>query len=161
MSTEARRLRLVAAVALVAAAAIAGIVLLAGDAGGRDAGRLEWHGKVHVFDSAIETDEILYSQVRNASLQDVDLDVEEMTVYGADGEPVTASVRYLAAFAHGIYPWSQKPEPLGDFERRRLGEVATLKPGQAVPITLAWRVPKGTPRPTRVDLGPAELQIPQ
>jgi hypothetical protein len=154
------RLRIVAAVALVAAVAIAAVALLTGSADG-DATTLEWQGKVEVFDSGVPTDEILYTKVRNSSLRDVDLDVEDVNVYGKDGEPVQSSVRFLAAFAHGIFPWSQKPDPLGDFERRRMGEIATLKPGQSVPITLAWRVPKGTPRPTRVDLGPAELKIPQ
>ena len=159
MTAARSRVRLVAAVALAAAVAIAAVVLLTGSAGG-DAGRLEWHGKVRVFDSGVPTDEILYSEVRNASLDDVDLDVTDVKVYDAEGRPVRASARFLAAFAHGIFPWSQRPKPLGDFERRRLGEVATLKPGQAVPITLAWRVPKGADRPARVDLGPAELKIP-
>ena len=161
MTTAPARLRLVVAVALVAAVAIAAVALLAGSAGGGQATALEWQGKVEVFDSGVPTDEILYTKVRNASLRDVDLDVEDVKVYGEDGKQVEASVRYLAAFAHGIFPWSQKPDPLGDFERRRMGEIATLKPGQAVPITLAWRVPKGAPRPARVDLGPAELKIPR
>ena len=159
MTPASPRLRMVAAVALVAAVAVVAVALLAGSAGGK-ATALEWEGKVEVFDSGVPTDEILYTRVRNASMRDVDLDVDAVKVYGKDGEPVQASVRFLAAFAHGIFPWSQKPDPLGDFERRRMGEIATLKPGQSVPITLAWRVPKGTPRPTRVDLGPAELKIP-
>ena len=154
------RVRLVAAVALAAATAIVAVALLTGSWGG-DAQTLEWQGRVEVFDSGVATDEILYSKVRNASLRDVDLDVEDVKVYGRDDKPVQASVRFLAAFAHGLFPWSQKPDPLGDFERRRLGEIATLKPGQSIPITLAWRVPKGTPRPGRVDLGPAELKIPR
>jgi hypothetical protein len=153
-------MRLVAAVALAAAVTVAGVVAFTGSSSG-DGGELAWKGKVRVFDSGIPTDEILYSEVQNTSLRDVDVDVEDVKVYGADGEPVRASVRFLAAFAHGIFPWSQKPDPLGDFERRRLGEIATIKPGQSVPITLAWRVPKGTPRPTRVDLGPTELPIPK
>jgi len=154
------RLRLVAAVALAAAVAIVAVVLLAGQAGGQGGDAVEWDGKVQVFKSGVPTDEILYGRVRNASLENVDLDVEDLKVYGADGKRVQASVRYLAAFAHGIFPWSQKPDPLGDFERRRLGEVVTLKPDQSAPITLAWRLPKGEPRPERVDLGPAELKIP-
>ena len=160
MTAPPARLRLVVAVALVAAVAIAATALLTGSAGG-DARSLEWQGKVEVFESGVATDEILYSKVRNSSLRDVDLDVEDVRVYDKDGERVQASVRFLAAFAHGIFPWSQKPDRLGDFERRRMGEIATLKPRQAVPITLAWRVPKGAPRPARVDLGPAELQIPR
>ena len=153
------RVRLAAAAALFVAVAVTATVLLTGSSSG-DAGKLSWKGEVQVFASGVPTDEILYSEIENTSLRDVDLDVEDVKVYGADGKPVRASVRFLAAFAHGIFPWSQKPDPLGDFERRRLGEVATLKPGQAIPVTLAWRVPKGTPRPTRVDLGPADLKIP-
>ena len=159
MTTAPARLKLVVAVALVAAVAIAAVALLAGSADG-DAAALEWQGKVEVFDSGVPTDEILYTKVRNSSLRDVDLDVEDVRVYDADGKRVQASTRFLAAFAHGIFPWSQRPDPLGEFERRRMGEIATLKPGQSTPITLAWRVPKGTARPTRVDLGPAELKIP-
>lgn len=154
------RLKLVVAVALVAAAAIVATALLAGSAGG-DAKSLEWQGRVQVFDSGVPTDEILYTKVRNASLRDVDLDVDDVKVYDAGGKRVQASVRFLAAFAHGIFPWSQRPDPLGDFERRRMGEIVTLKPGQAAPVTLAWRVPRGEPRPARVDLGPADLKIPR
>jgi hypothetical protein len=159
MTAGRSRVRLVAAVALAAAVAITATVLLTGSSSG-DAGRLAWKGKVQVFDSGIPTDEILYSKVENTSLRDVDLDVEDVKVYGADGRAVRASVRFLAAFAHGLFPWSQKPDPLGDFERRRLGEIATLKPGQAIPITLAWRVPAGGEPPARVDFGPDDLDIP-
>jgi hypothetical protein len=159
MSATRGRVRLVAAVALAAAVTIAAVVAFTGSSRG-DGGELAWKGKVQVFESGIPTDEILYSEVENTSLRDVDLDVEDVKVYGADGKPVRASVRFLAAFAHGIFPWSQKPDPLGDFERRRLGEIATIKPGRSIPVTLAWRVPKGDPRPSRVDFGPADLKIP-
>jgi hypothetical protein len=154
------RLRLAAAAALVAALAVAALVLLTGGAqGGGEP--LAWKGKVQVFDSGVPTDDILYSQVQNASLRDVDLDVEDVRVYDADGHRVRASARFLAAFAHGIFPWSQRPDPLGEFERRRLGEITTLRPGQAMPLTLAWRVPPGGKPPVRVDLGPADLNIPR
>jgi hypothetical protein len=159
MTARSGRLRLAAAAALVAAVAVAAVVLFTGSSSG-DSARLAWKGKVQVFDSGIPTDKILYTEVENASLRDVDLDVEEIKVYDADGREVRSSVRFLAAFAHGIFPWSQKPDPLGDFERRRLGEVATLKPGQSIPITLAWRVPEGGRPPVRADLGAAELAIP-
>ncbi len=154
------RIRLAAAAAIFVAVAVTATVLLTGSSSG-DAGKLSWKGEVQVFASGVPTDEILYTQVENTSLRDVDLDVEEVEVYGADGKPVRASARFLAAFAHGIFPWSQKPDPLGDFERRRLGEVATIKPGQSVPLTLAWRLPEGAERPARVDLGPADLEIPR
>jgi hypothetical protein len=157
MTVARGRVRLAAAVALVAALAVAAVVLLTGGASA-GSGDLAWKGKVQVFSTAIPTDEVLYAKIQNTSLRDVDLDVTRARVLDADGEPVRSSTRYLAAFAHGIFSWSQGP--LSDFEKRRLGQIATLKPGQGAPITVAWRVPKGAPRPVTVDLGPSELRIP-
>lgn len=157
MTATRSRLRLTAAAALVAAVAIAGVVVLTGTSSG-DAGRLAWKGEVQVFASGIPTDEILYSAIENTSLRDVELEADRVRVLDADGRPLKASARFIASFAHGIFPWSDG-DP-GEFERRRLGEIATVKPGQVVPITLAWRTKQGAPRPVRVDLGPAELPIP-
>ena len=95
-----------------------------------------------VFQSGMPTDQSSTARSRTPRCATIDLDVEDVRLYDADGKVVRASVRFLAAFAHGIFPWSQQPDPLGDFERRRLGEIVTIKPGQAVPITLSWRVPK-------------------
>jgi hypothetical protein len=151
------RLRLAVAAALVAAVAVAAIVLLTGGSAA-GSGSVAWTGKVQVFSTAIPTDEVLYAKVRNTSLRDVRLDVVNAKVLNADGKEVRSSTRFLAAFAHGIFSWSQGP--LTDFERRRLGQIATLKPGQAAPITVAWRVPKGAARPETLDLGQVELKIP-
>jgi hypothetical protein len=159
MTARRSRLRLVAAVALGAAVALVATVLLTGSSSG-DSSRLDWKGKVEVFQSGVPTDEILYGKIENTSLRDLNLVAKDVKVYGADGKPVRASMSFLAAFAHGIFPWWQNPDRFSTFERRRLGHIATLKPRQAVPITLAWRVPKGAPRPTRVDFGSAELKIP-
>jgi hypothetical protein len=153
------RIRLTAAVALVAAVAVAAVVLLSGSSTA-DANAVSFKGKVNIFQSDIPTDQVLYSQIENTSLRDITLDVEDVVLYDADGNEVRSSIRYLAAFAHGIFPWSQKPDPLGEYERRRLGELKTIKPGQSIPITLSWRLAPGGARPARVDLGPVELPLP-
>jgi hypothetical protein len=160
MTAVQGRVRLAALAALAAAVVVGAVVLLTGSSGAA-ASKVGWKGEVEVFQSDIATDQVLYSQVENISLRDVTLDVEDVKVYDADGKVVRSSVRYLAAFAHGIFPWSQRPKPLGDYERRRLGEIKTIKPGQAVPITLSWRVPERGARPVRVDLGPASLALPK
>jgi hypothetical protein len=155
--TRVSRTRLAAAVALAAAAALAGVLLLAGGAGGDD-GRLAWKGTPDLIQAG--GDRVLYGQVRNDSLKDVDLSYRDVRVLDADGREVESAVRFIAAFAHGLYPWSQRPKDVGDFERRRLGEIATIKPGQSAPITLSWRVPEGEPQPVKVDFGTAEVSLP-
>jgi hypothetical protein len=151
------RTRIAAAVALAAAAALAGVLLLAGGAGGDD-GRLAWKGTPDLIQAG--GDRILYGQIRNDSLKDVDLAYQDVRVVDAEGREVQSAVRFIAAFAHGLYPWSQRPENPGDFERRRLGEIATIKPGRSAPITLSWRVPKGGAQPVKVDFGAIEVALP-
>jgi hypothetical protein len=153
------RSRLAALAAAVAAGVVVLALVLAGGAGG-DEGSLAWKD-VEVFPAENGSDRILYGQVENTSLRDVDLDVREVRLADARGREVESAVRFSATFAHGIFPWSQKPDDVGDFERRRLGEVATVKPGQAVPITLSWRTAAGAPAPVRADLGPVELDLPR
>ena len=151
------RVRLVAAVALAAAAVLAGALLLAGSSEGGD-GDLAWKD-VQYLKAGRATDRILYGRLRSTSLEDIKLDVHRVTVLDAEGGKVRSAVVFLPAFAHGIYPWDMRGEA-SDFERRRLGQIATLKPGQSIPITLSWRVPKGGRQPAKVDFGPAELALP-
>ena len=156
----AKRTRLTAAVALAAAVVIASVVAVAGGSGGEGGeGSLAWQGKVQVIDSDVKTDRILYTKIENTSLEDVDLVAKEVRALDANGREVQSSTSFLAAFAHGIYPWAQRGE-MGEFERRRLGQIATIKPGETAPVTLAWRVPEGGEQPVKVDFGPAEIALP-
>lgn len=154
----ASRTRLAGAVAAIAAALLAVVLLLAPWAG-EDEGALAWKGKVRIFDSGIPTDRILYAEVRNTSLEDVDLAARDVRALDRDGKALHSAARFLAAFAHGIFPYSDRADASSS-ERRRLGEIATLRPGQAIPITLSWRVPKGGSPPVRVDFGATEVDLP-
>jgi hypothetical protein len=155
----ASRTRLAAAAALVAAAVIAGALLLAGGAQG-DEGRLAWQD-VQIYEASKKTDRILGGKVRNTSLEDLEIDVTDVRMLDASGREVRSALRFREAFAHGIFPWSQKPDDIGDFERRRLGEIVKIRPGQSAPLTLSWRVPEGGEPPVRVDFGPVELDLPR
>ena len=157
MSAARSRVRIAAAVALVAAVALAAVLLLAGGAGGSDQGKLAWKGPVQVFQSGIATDRILYTELENVSLRDVDLDTKDVRLYDEDDKRVRSATIFLAAFAHGIFPYDAE---VSDFERRRLGKIAPLKPGQAVPGTLSWSVPEGGKPPVRADFGAAEIDVP-
>lgn len=159
MTRTPSRARLALAVAVVSAAALGAVLLVTGGAGASE-GALSWKGKVQVFQSERPTDQVLYAQLANTGLREVELDVDRVRTYDAAGKEVKSATTFLAAFAHGIWGWAQKREAT-EFEKRRLGQIATLKPGQAVPITLSWRVPPGTARPARVVFGDGvELAIP-
>jgi hypothetical protein len=55
---------------------------------------------------------------------------------------------------HQLYPPRDAPrEGEPDFLRERLGEVATVRPGDEVPLVVSWRVAPGDDAPVRVELG--------
>ena len=83
-----------------------------------------------------------------------------MRVLGADGTEIRSSARFLAGFAHPLFAWSQEPKDVGDFERRRLGEIVTIEPGQTAPLVLSWRLAGGGDRAERADFGPATITLP-
>ena len=148
------------AVAALAAAAVVVIALLAGDSAPRAV--LAWEGETTVFQSGKPTDRVLTGKVRNTSRDDVTLDVEDIRLVDADGRELQSTARFLAAFAHGRYPWSLRgddPRALGSQERTLIGEMARLRPGQVAPLTLSWRVPPGGRPPVQVDFGSTSLAL--
>lgn len=146
------RVRLAAVGAVAAAAVVAAAVLFTGGADG-GTGKLAWEGKPLVIKSGKPTDRVLTGRIENASLRDLDLDVDDARILDADGEKVEGTVRFLEAFVHGLWSWSQAPAQLTKFERRRLGQIVTIKPGDTAPLALSWRTPRGEEPPVRVDFG--------
>ncbi len=47
------------------------------------------------------------------------------------------------------------------FERARIGKIVTIKPGQAAPLTLSWRVPAGGSEPVEVRFDGGSLTLPR
>ena len=155
----ASRTRL-AAVAALAAAAVVVVALLAGGGEAREV--LAWEGEKTVFQSGKPTDRVLTGKVKNTSLEDVTIDVEDIRLLDDSGREVQSTARFLAAFAHGRYPWSLRgddPRALGAQERTLIGEMTRLRPGQVAPLTLSWRVPPGGDPPVRVDFGSTSLAL--
>ncbi len=168
------RTRLAAAVAL-AALAIAPLLLLSGGEENEDgAGEpgpsarapragLAWEDTRVIRVDELPGDRILAGRLVNGSLRTARLDVERVRVVDADGRAVRSTVRFVSHFAHGVY----SPESInrygkpGEAERRRLGEIATLRPRESVPITLSWRIPAGGAAPVAVDFGGSVLKLPR
>jgi hypothetical protein len=145
------------------------VVVLAALGSGRDGAgatasapvRLAWRGEPLVIKvPELPRDRILSGEVRNTSVKPVDLSIDRVRVVDAQGREVQSSVRFLAAFAHGLYPPTQKIGPGGTFTRTRLGEITRIKPGAAVPMTLSWRVPAGADAPVEVRFGGGSLPLP-
>ena len=152
----------VAAGALLAAIGLLALLGRSGDgATAQSPVRLGWEGTPRVIKiDELPRDRILSGRVRNTSLRPVDITVDRIEVVDAQGRPVKSSARFLAAFAHGLYPPAQQVKPPGKFERTRLGEIATLKPGQSLPLTLSWRTKPGGAAPTEVRFGGGSLKLP-
>jgi len=159
-----QRLWYVAAGVLLAATGL--LALLGGGGDGATAApepvRLGWEGEPRVIRvDGLPRDRILSGRVRNTALRAVDVTVDRIEVVDARGRRVKSSARFLNALTHGLYPPAQQVKPPGKFERTRLGEIATLKPGQSLPLTLSWRVAPGGSAPTQVRFGGGSLALPR
>lgn len=160
--------RALAAVVAALAALGAGVLLVTGtgtgdDDGPQTSGSLRWEQRPTLAAVPdLPGDTLLTGRLVNGSNRDAELDVERVRVVDADGRALRHTVRFASSFAHGLFSAEAinlKGKP-GEFERRRLGEIATLKPRQSVPITLSWRTPRGRSAPVSVDFGTMRLALP-
>jgi hypothetical protein len=154
------RLALAAAVALAAATALAGLILLVGgdsEAPAGRAGSLIWAQEPKLLlPPDLPRDRILYGQVRNDSLRDLRLRADDLRVLDGAGRALKSDGRFLQAYAHGLYGAFPTGRDIGDYERRRLGVILTLKPGRTAPLTVAWH---GTDA-RAIRLGDVRLPVP-
>ncbi len=144
-----------------------GALLLLGDdnPGARRAAngtaRLQWKAKPTVIlVPSLPRDRILTGELRNASLRSVDLDTEQVAILDAKGHRLRSTAKFTQHFSHGLYPWSWHVKG-GKSERTRIGKIATIKPGEAVPLTLSWRVPEGGSEPVEVRFDGGTLSLPR
>lgn len=123
--------------------------------------RLAWKDSPRMIRVAeLPDDRILTGRVRNTSLRPVDLSVDRIEIVDARGRRLRSTARFLQAFAHGLYPPSMQVKG-GKFERTRLGQIATIKPGQDLPLTLSWRLASSTAQPLEVRFGGGSLALPR
>jgi hypothetical protein len=144
-----------------------GALLLLGDRGGGSTraatgtARLQWKEKPSlILVPSLPRDRILTGQLRNASLRAVDLDTGRVRIVDAKGHALRSTARFSQHFSHGLYPWSWHVKG-SKFERTRTGKIATIKPGQSVPLTVSWRVPAGGSEPVEVRFDGGSLALPR
>jgi len=122
--------------------------------------QLEWKRKPSlILVPSLPRDRILTGSIRNASLRPVDLESDRVQILDAAGRRLKATALFAQTFSHGLYPWSMHVKG-SEFERRRTGKIATIKPGQDVPLTLSWRVASGGSEPVEVRFDGGRLALP-
>lgn len=152
------RRRLVAA---AIAAALTGAVYFAlSSLGGSDrVGPLTWSGDAEVFTHpTLPGDRVLTARLRNDGLHPLRVDIGDVRLLAADGQEVASSPVFLQAFGKTLWAAGRGPMQEPDTELLRTGRIALLKPGQEVPLTIAWHDRDG--EPARLDYGRGSLALP-
>jgi hypothetical protein len=147
----------VLAAALLSASAGA---LIAGCGGGAaSSGPLAWSGHAELFTHpTLPGDRVVTGTLRNDSLRRIQVDLSSLRVLDGDGHPVPAQPIFLRTFGKSLWSPGRGPEQLPASELMRTGRIAYLKPGDEVPLTVAWHAGDGEPR--MVDYGGGLLRLP-
>jgi len=150
-----------------AVAAVAFVAIVSASACGSGVGKtastspLAWKGHPKAFRQPdLPSDRVVLSAVRNTSNKPLRLSASRLVVRDAAGKTLPSSAQFVAGYAHGLYGAFQKPSPLPPDELRRLGLVVTVAPGATIPLTVAWRLGKGSREPASIDYGAGRLPLP-
>jgi hypothetical protein len=149
------------AVALLAVVALGAAIFLGlSSLGGAErTGPLAWSGHAEVFTHpTLPGDRVLTARLRNDGLHPLRVDIGDVRLLDADGREVASSPVFLQAFGKTLWAAGRGPQQEPDTELQRTGRIALLKPGQEVPLTIAWHDRDG--EPVRVDYKRGSLGLP-
>ena len=122
-------------------------------------GPLAWSGDTEVFTHpTLPGDRVLTARLRNEGLHPLRVDIGDVRLLDGDGRVVPATPVFLEAFGKTLWAAGRGPEQEPDTELLRTGRIALLKPGQEVPLTIAWHDADGDP--VRVDYKRGSLGLP-
>lgn len=149
------------AVALLVLAALGVAVFLGlSSLGGTErTGPLDWSGHAEVFTHpTIPGDRVLTAKLRNNGLHPLRVDIGDVRLLDSSGHEVASAPVFLQAFGKTLWAAGRGPQQEPDTELQRTGRIALLKPGQEVPLTIAWHAADGDP--VRVDYKRGSLGLP-
>ncbi len=151
--------RRVVAVLIAAALAVAAFVALSSLGGVDRTGPLAWSGDSEVFTHpTLPGDRVLTAKLRNDGLHPLRVDIGDVRLLDSDGREVASTPVFLQAFGKSLWAAGRGPQQMPDTELQRTGRIALLKPGQEVPLTVAWHAADGDP--VRVEYGRGSLGLP-
>ena len=147
------------AVALIAAAALAGCGGSPGRVAGSGSGPLKWVEEPTLFTpDTLPGDRILTGYLRNDSVRRVRVDLPDVRVLARNGDVVAASPVFLNTFGKSLWSPGRGPAQYPESELLRTGRIAYLRPGEQIPFTVAWHAKDG--KPAVVDYGAGSLRVP-
>jgi hypothetical protein len=145
------------ATALLAAAAV--LIALSSVGGEARSGPLDWSGDAEVFTHpTLPEDRVLSATLRNEGIHPLRVDIGDVRLLDASGRPVEAMPVFLETFGKSLWAAGRGPTQIPDTELQRTGRIAVLRPGEEVPLTVAWHARDG--EPVRVDYGRGSLALP-
>ncbi len=122
-------------------------------------GPLAWSGDAEVFTHpTLPGDRVLTAKLRNDGLHPLRVDIGDVRLLDGDGHEVASTPVFLQTFGKSLWAAGRGPQQVPDTELLRTGRIALLKPGQEVPLTIAWHDADGDP--VRVDYGRGSLGLP-
>jgi hypothetical protein len=126
---------------------------------GDGSGPLRWAQRPLLFTpDTLPGDRILTGRLRNDSLRRVRVKLADVRVLAHDGARVPAQPIFLQTFGKSLWPVDRAPDTVPESELHRTGRLAFLRPGEEVPLTVAWHARSGTP--AAVDYGIGLLPVP-
>ena len=135
--------------------ALLAVLALAGCGG--DSGPLVWTEPPLLFTpETTPGDRVLTGTLRNEGLRRLRVDLPDLRIREADGDPVSAQPVFLQTFGKSLWSPGRGPAQLPETELLRTGRIAWLDPGETVPFTLAWRTPAA---PARIEYDGGSLPI--
>ena len=154
-----RHRRRAAAQRVLAALGVAVFLGLSSLGGSDRVGPLDWSGKAEVFTHpTLPGDRVLTAKLRNDGLHPIRIDIGDVRLLTADGAEVASTPVFLQTFGKSLWAAGRGPQQVPDTELLRTGRIALLKPGEEVPLTIAWHAADGDP--ARVDYKRGSLGLP-
>ena len=103
-------------------------------------------------------DRVLTAHLRNDGLHPLRVDIGDVRLLDSSGRVVASTPVFLETFGKSLWAAGRGPQQVPDTELLRTGRIALLKPGQEVPLTIAWHDADGDP--VRVDYKRGSLGLP-
>lgn len=138
------------------------LVALAAGCGGDDdigGGDLVWEREPRVFvNPALPDDRILTGEIRNDSLERIELVARDLEVRSSEGARLESAAIFARSFGRGVFP-RNRGEEIPPGEQLRIGLRLRLEPGGTAPVAVSWRQ-KGK-QAALIEYGTGSLPVPE